>query len=219
MPRIDFESLPLTGPESWAKYYGSIEIEGYGPWMKAFADRRADSLVNGPVIDENGDVRSPHPFSFLSTDRILIVGCGPGYLIESFRALGLPLTWGIDYSTVMESSSGLITPGIEDEIAWVKALNTGQIRSRIRQVCDGSHEFDWIITEDVVPCYDLGAEMDEVFDLCEFATPSDDQIIHLVAALFGTNQDPDFLWMTLAQWKAIRPTNSWFAPNEGYRVL
>lgn len=218
MPRINFATLPLEGAQSWRSYYDNGS-NGYGTWLRSGQMKRPDRLVNGPLYDSGGGVVTPHPFSFAPADRILIVGCGAGYSIEGFRMLGFPNTWGLDYSSVLEASTGIITPGIESQIAWVNVAAGGQAKARLRNVT-GDDIFDWVISEDVLPCYDTGAEMDGLLDAAESVLTGSDlsQIIHMVTPLLPDNtQDPDFLWLSLDDWKAVRPTHSWVSTQWGYR--
>lgn len=212
MPRVDFENLPLTGAESWAKYYDSGD-EGYGLWLQPAKDALRLHLTDGPLF-VNRLEQIPHPFSFNSTDRILIAGSGGGYLIQAFRDAGYPNCWGIDYSTALDGSTGVMAAVAQDGTAWIDlGAPGGQVRAALRNVT-GDDEFHWVITEDVAPCYDLDAELDGLLGAAQnVLSPGigNEQVINVVTVLRqdGIFQDPDFLWLFLDDWNAFRPAQSW----------
>jgi hypothetical protein len=209
MARVDFRT-----PEPWLNHYrntGSAPgSDRYGPWLQPFADERFRRLTAGPLLS-NGLVLEPHPISIAKTDRILIAGCGAGYLIASFLADGFSETFGLDYA---QSEVELLVPApVAGRITWHDAGgNLAQLKNALRDT-SGARTFDWIVTEDVATCYDLGAELDGLLDAAEEILTAADlaRIMHLVTPLQAANvpQDSSFLIQSVDAWEAVRPAHRW----------
>jgi len=154
-------------------------------------------------------------FSPGATDRILIPGCGFGWLIEAAQDDGYTSIWGIDYSSHIADNRATETRGdilfVEDDIT-----GGGRVRAQLRQMT-GDDEFRWIISESVLESYDNDTEMQGLLNAAETILETGQptaNIIHLVHAVpHGThpsaNLDPAFLVQDIDAWAAIRPTHTW----------
>lgn len=170
--------------------YGDAGWDGYTPAMN-----RAQRLVGHGVI---------------STDRVLIVGSGMGYMIEAMHNLGYPNTWGLDSSQYVDSKRG----EIDGNILFISGDLSGgaQIRNALRDLT-GSRTFGWVVSEDVLTCYpdsDLTLLLDSAEVLLENGRPISN-IVHFVTP--GPFTKPEVQGLindkTMAEWVAIRPTHTW----------
>lgn len=155
-----------------------------------------------------------------TTDRIIVLGAGPGYLIEAAKDAGYPNIWGIDSSTEVAGRTD-----IRGDVVLVdldaKAGIGGQAGSKLRQLT-GDDVFDWVISEQLLECL-TDAEIgppgtpNTVGTASELlarnaATPAS-RCIHLVIPdLFREgfreaegSQDPSYNWHTLAEYEALLP--------------
>lgn len=153
-------------------------------------------------------------FPISSTDRILIGGCGFGFLIDAFHDAGFLNVWGIDNSghiaTNRPTESRGSTLFVQDEFSGI-----GRVRNQLRALT-GDDIFNWVISEGLVESYE-DAELAPLADAAEtFLDPAEglENIINLVYAVIDpTNPDrslaPVFNQKTIQEWKALRPTHSW----------
>lgn len=160
-------------------------------------------------------------FGIQPTERVLVVGCAFGYLMDAANDAGHSLIWGIDNSPYVASAKGIEASGnqviVENDIRGLG----GQMRQVFRNLT-GDDVFDWVITEDVVACYRVddseGANQNvlNLAPLLETLLPpgvSASHIIHItsVALESGVGGDSAFTWLTLAEWKALIPTHSFMS--------
>jgi len=146
-------------------------------------------------------------FPIVATDRILIPGCGLGYIIEEFKNAGFLNCWGIDNSAHAAAKRGVEASGdtifVEDDIR-----GGGRIKAALRRET-GDDIFQWVISESVMESYEDN-EMDQLLDAAEAVidpAKSLTNIVHMVLAM--PLVDPMFNQKTIAEWKAIRSTHSW----------
>lgn len=186
---------------SWNRYYGGAGLT-YGrawaypadPEESHYATRR-DRLI---------------ALGIATTDRILIGGCGFGFLIERFHAAGYPLCWGIDNSTYIADNRNTEISG---STLWVDDDFTGggRIRNKLRQMT-GDDIFNWVITESVLESLE-DIEMPPYFSACETVIdPAEPltNIVHIVyVPPFGPNYVGEFNEKTIDQWKSMRPSHTW----------
>lgn len=153
-------------------------------------------------------------FAINATDRILIGGCGLGFLMDAFHDAGFPNVWGIDNSPHVASRRPSESRGttlfVQNDFR-----GGGQARAQLR-ILTGDDVFKWIITECVLESYE-DIEIPALLDASEVVldpVESPGNIIHLVQSVGDpTNPDrsisPVFQQKTLTEWKAIRTSHSW----------
>ncbi len=193
MPRVVWDAAAFD-----LYYQGSDGVNGYGQRMNrdAIFGKRFRVLTT--------------EFNMLTTDRILVVGCGFGYLIDRFHDAGYANVWGIDSSDDIENRQGAESRG---STLWVSddIKGGGRIRNKLRQLT-GADEFDWIVTESMLESYDDN-EIDVILNACEIGMSGSDfsHIIHIVVT--DPTLDPVFNRHTISQWKFLRPSHSWTGPD------
>ncbi len=153
-------------------------------------------------------------FSIQPADRIIVQGCGLGFLIEAFKSAGFPNCFGLDNSPHVSS---LRSEHAQAETVLIERdINGGPPMRAQLAIQTGGDTFDWVITESVVESYE-DAELAELMDSAEEVLDpahNEDHIIHMVMVVRDpTRPDksigPQFNQKTLAGWKAIRPAHSW----------
>lgn len=207
MPRIDWSQA-----SAWDTYYGAtvngqrvsygrdwayMEADGFTPEQSGTAQRRDFLIANAmPGLTQ--------------ADRILIGGCGFGYLIDRFHAAGYPNVWGIDNSTHIENNKNAQAVG---DTVWVNDTFTGggRLLNKLRQLT-GDDTFDWIITESVLESYNDN-EIAPLLNACETVLASGrplSAIIHYVfVPPFSPAAQGVFNEKTIDQWNAVRPSHTW----------
>ena len=153
-------------------------------------------------------------FPIQATDRILIQGCGFGYLIEAFKAAGFSECFGLDDSTHVSNLRS--TESNADTVFVERSIDGGPPMRAQLNIQTGGNTFAWVITESVMESYE-DAEMSDLIDETETVLEGgldEDQIIHMVMSVQDPAKPdrsigPIFNQKTLAEWKAIRPGHSW----------
>jgi hypothetical protein len=138
----------------------------HGKWWRALLSQRIEPVFAGKIT---------------GAQRLLVVGCGLGILVEELISLGLNNTWGIDSSPYCASrwTPELMPTSLIPRLAQldVRTATAQQIRN-----LTGGTTFDWVITESVMEGY-APEEQAELYDACEAllqrqATP--DRCVHIV---------------------------------------
>lgn len=179
--------------------------------------------------DYYNQVGSPFPqrwsnlvrdLGIVPADRVLVAGCGFGFLIEAAHDAGFANVWGVDSSPFVETRQGTETRGdvtlVADDIR-----GGGRVRAALRQAT-GDDEFAWVISEDVLTSYDPATEPTEIDGLLNAAetvlAPGVDasHCVHMVSIPVR----PPFTNLTLSEWVAVRPTHTWIRLNlSGWTVI
>lgn len=174
---------------------------------RLFAQRAMGPLDDELTLYNNRVNQLLRLFLIGQADRVLVVGCGFGFLIDAFHDAGFPNTWGIESSEYIqenqEREARTTTQFVDSDIRdW------NQARFKLREMT-GDWIFNWIITESVMESYE-DVEMDLLLDSVEALLDGNNGLrnaIHLVAA--DPTLDPAFNVKTLPEWKAVRPQHSW----------
>lgn len=158
-------------------------------------------------------------FGIQPTDRVLVVGCAFGYLMDAANDAGHSLIWGIDNSPYVASAKGVESSGNQVIVeADIRGLG---LRNTFRQLT-GDDEFHWVVTEDVIACYptdDSEGANQNVLNLAPLletllynGLPTT-RVIHITSVAMepGVGGDSAFTWLTLAEWKALIPTHSFMS--------
>lgn len=138
-----------------------------------------------------------------STD-ILVIGCGLGFLMESFKELGMNV-WGCDNSSYVQTVKN--KEKVQIPVHNISVIDTDFI-NKIRNTT-GAMWFDVIVTEDVLPSHNSYAE---IMTNCEaMLNPANPKssIVHIV----DTNAAAGFVRKSLAEWTAVAPTHTWLDIN------
>ena len=188
---------------------------GYGrKWAQRVEGPLNDDLTRFAVRVSRLATASDALFPMIATDRILIGGCGFGFLIDAFHDAGFPDVWGIDNSghiaTNRPTESRGSTLFVQDEFSGI-----GRVRNQLRTLT-GDDIFNWVISESMLESYE-DAEMGSLASSAEtLLDPAEglENIINLVYAVIdpanpGRSLDPVFNQKTIQEWKALRPDHSW----------
>lgn len=167
------------------------EPDGTLTWF----NRRRDALIS--------------QYGITPADRILIGGAALGFLIQSFHAAGYTNCWGID-------DSPLITQGHPDVVDGVILISErvqpgGRIKNILRQQT-GDDVFDFIITEDVLPCMtDAEILSEQILTACDaIKTDANSKVIHIVTEKQNDLQHarhPLINWKYMQEWRDFLDTN------------
>lgn len=200
MPLVDW-----SDPTAWETWYqGAGHPPGY--------TRASHGGIE--AYEQRLDLLEAH-FTIPATARILIAGCGFGFLIEAFHRRGYPNVWGIDSSSDIAARRGTEAVG---SVLWVEddIRGGGQVRNALRQMsgAQGNQDFDWVISEFVLESYS-DAELPALYSAAEFVCDGpNSQIVHMVdeppftpAGVFNEK--------TLAEWKATEPSHSFLSRDSG----
>lgn len=150
--------------------------------------------------------RLTEKFPMGKSDRILVVGCGFGFLIDAFHDAGFLNVWGIDNSPYIQTNRGTES---RDTTGFVDSDIRGpEVRAKLKDLT-GDWIFNWIVTESVMECYE-DQEMGSLLDAVEVTLDADNglrNIIHLVPV----NLQPDSVFnvKTISEWREVRVGHSW----------
>jgi SAM-dependent methyltransferase len=166
-------------------------------------------------------------FSMDATHRILIAGCGHGWLIETFVDLWGPNVddridqgghgvYGIDYSAHISDRRGVEARGdivfVEDDIR-----GGGRVRAALRQAT-GDDVFHFIVSESMMEGYNVPSpELTQILDAAEAGLESSQPLTNIVH-MVTVDVNPPWTRLSLPEWKAVRPTHSWMS-NQSFEVL
>lgn len=155
-----------------------------------------------------------------TTDTVLVIGCGFGYLIEAAQEAGYTEVYGLDSSPYVDSVKDVEASG--NVIIVPDDVRAPQVRNAL-QAATGYRTFDWVITEDVVACYhvdDQGGTIPQNQLVQNFDGPLNNllnntstraNILHITSIRRQIGGDSAFTWLTLEEWSQILPTHNWLA--------
>ncbi len=101
-------------------------------------------------------------FGQLKNSKVLIAGCGTGYLVDELTNQGFGDVWGCDASAWVIDQGKALLPGVasrlfvSDPIGWTNNTARNAVRSVVG--LSGNNAFNLIITEDMLPCADHETE-------------------------------------------------------------
>lgn len=133
----------------------------------------------------------------VSSGKILIAGCGYGYLVKRFVALGLD-AWGCDASDWCVTQGSSVAPG---RIVKADITNRTQLASVLTAAGLRSNQrFAAIVTEDVLTCLtdaEITAALTELRRISSV-------LFHIVTAVeVEAQRNPAFNWKTPLEWKQV----------------
>src|SRR5215212_5132222 len=153
--------------QTFARTYGDLGTAGLGStfagdatWWRRYYEQR--------IVPTFGTITG--------AQRILVVGCGLGRLVEAVQATGFANIWGIDSSSYVAS----LWPASHPRLAQldIRTATDQQIRT-----LTGGTTFDWIITESVVEGYPP-AEQAAVYTACEARLTRNTPLSHVVHIVY-----------------------------------
>lgn len=145
-------------------------------------------------------------FDIQPSDRILVIGAGFGFLIESFKDAGFQNIWGVDSSPYISKKKATEARGdvllISDDVRGV-----GRVKQALKALT-GDDRFNWVISESVVESYDAAEIRDLLLACRQYLHPQEpeDHVVHLV------HTDPmvePLVNRTIAECNEIEPKHSW----------
>lgn len=140
-------------------------------------------------------------FEIAPDSRVLIVGCGLGFLVEIFRDSGYD-AWGID-------SSPWIAEIAPDEVPEILPY---MIFADVTSLL-GHEEFDWVISENAIEGHRSGVQQQAFTMACEELAPAPARVIHMVSD--NLRMDQMFVVQTIAEWKKIDDEQNWISCISG----
>lgn len=165
-------------------------------------------------------------FGIQPTERILVLGCGLGFLPETFQWWGTPQgrICGADNSAFIQGNVvAEAHPNMQGKIvnrSMTLGAANAQMRGSLRAAApDASGTagwtaefFHWVITESVLESYTAAERNATFYTALEsylHSSVSRRNVIHIVAEGWDATADGGSPGMTLQQWSATRPANSW----------
>lgn len=149
-------------------------------------------------------------FSIGRSDRILVVACGFGYLVEAMMDLNFHNCWGIDNSAWIHANRA--TESRSDvPILEIGILDEGLLPHLAART--GSALFDWVIDEHILEGFQ-DEHHPPVIDAINKLTADPSNVIHMVQPISeGKTGHPSMNWKTLDEWAVLDPLNRWLAPS------
>lgn len=211
MPRVTWATR-----DNWLQAYRIVREDGT---TVTYGDDRSwsgDNLQNEVWVRANALKAFMLANGGALADRILIVGAGMGFLIETLKLVGFTNVFGLDNSAWCQSKKATVNNGV----VLINSDFTGSsnsLKNTFNQAT-GGRTFSWIITESVLESFEdneIGIIVAQGPNLLANNVPNS-HIIHLV---YVPPFDPgtNFNEKTMAQWKAFAPTQTWMNA-EGYVV-
>lgn len=196
MPLFDADN-----PVHWEAHYHWAKADGRNPDPNMHAAHWAKVKASAPWIADPG----------VAGDRFLVGGAGRGDLVQIIRSDGFPNCWGIDSSSLLGSGRYTVSGGI----VYVDRpmQGGGGTLAKLRQIT-GDDEFEWVISEDLVSCYDpTDPDLTSILDAAETVLRPGEplsRIVHLVSV----GWDPAFASapgfdQPIEDWALLRPAHTW----------
>jgi len=131
-------------------------------------------------------------------NTLLIAGCGYGFLVqELMEEHGFNSVWGVDASQYAINNA---PAGYEDRMLLGDITVDQDIRDVANQagLSGGNPRFRAILTEDILPCMDNEAEVEQALSVLRDRSQA---MAHIISPkLDNTWQHPDMLWLTQQEW-------------------
>lgn len=197
MPLVDWDDAA-----PWVEHYGARKLEASGrrgvrvsygaEWDRSFA-AGGFSALKWRLLRRS--------LALVSRSRVLVVGCGFGYLVEAARAGGM-LAWGLDSSAWIHANKGAEAPASVEIIG----ADVESVRPADLEAATGSATFDEVITENMLESYSA-ADLPAILDACDRMVSAGGRVSHLVQV----NAASPFRSLGLSEWRAERLGHSFVA--------
>lgn len=134
--------------------------------------------------------------------RVLVVGCGYGYLVDELRRAGVPEPWGVDAAPWAVERAAAVLPGASARrVRLADATDAASLAAALPEVLGRGGRFDLAVTEDVLPVLDA-AEQRAVLAAVRVRAAA---VLHVVTP--GDPADPrkapGLDWKPTAVWAAL----------------
>lgn len=134
--------------------------------------------------------------------RVLVVGCGYGYLVDELRRAGVPDPWGVDASPWAVERAAAVLPGASARrVRLADATDAASLAAALPEVLRRDGRFDVAVTEDVLPVLDPGEQRALLAAVRARAAA----VLHVVTP--GDPADPAKLpgpeWRSIEAWRAL----------------
>jgi hypothetical protein len=184
-------------------------------WDKSLYDAAYESRSRGvikhyerSVIFQGLQIRAALLVNVLgldATDRVVIFGCGFGWLDEALRALGIDAV-GTDPSAYIQSAwtDGTGETGSDKKPLDERGHNNGS-RQAIRREFAGNNDPTHVVSEDVLTSLSDA----EILDLAQWDSFTDAEIVHITHTIEDDPRGqaqaefPLWNWKTMADWRAF----------------
>ena len=142
--------------------------------------------------------------------RVLVIGCGFGYLLEYLIDAGVTDVWGLEPGSFYwdVANDGEWRSDVKPKVAadWA---GSGTERASLNAIgVGGPAKFTFVVDEDAAPMHS-DAELPAFIAACEDRLQGNarGRIIHLVTP--GVVGDSSVNWKSLAEWKQVAPSHTW----------
>ncbi len=203
--------IPQWRAQEFGQYYNGPDrdpssptygqVIGYG---RQWARQAQAPDTDGIEHFEGRWARLVAAFGITRAQRVLVVGCGFGFLVEAALGDGYR-AWGLDSSAHIDAQRGDVGAGVVVMAADLRTVTRAMLDTET-----GGQDFAWIVTEDVLPCYtdaDSLAMVAPLEGLLNNRAPVSN-VVHLVRDGAPNIRYPDMTWHTLAEWSALMSTHS-----------
>lgn len=168
-------------------------------------------------------------FPIADDSRVLVLGCGSGFLPETFIWNGIQVgrVCGADPSSyiqanIVEEAHALMQGKVINRSMQLGATNPqmrGSLRAAAPDVANfgtTAEFFDFVITESVLESYTAAERTPAFYDTLQSYLKAGlpaSNVIHIVCDGWDAASDGGSPAMTLEEWAATRPQNSWVSYN------
>lgn len=132
-----------------------------------------------------------------NTGKILIAGCGYGYLVKHLLSLGAD-AWGVDASPWAISQGTTVAPNriLQADVTQRAQLDAARTAAGLKS----TQKFTAVITEELLPSLTDAEVAVALTELRRVGTV----LFHIVTAVeLQADRMPEFNWKTLAEWKTV----------------
>lgn len=201
--KINLDITDLTSKE-----YACLAISGSAPISYSRLASRPD-FEKGELYDNYR--RYPFYATRAQTiqercsGKILIAGCGWGYLVDECLALGLD-AWGCDASSyAIFKSQEVLSSSSASRVLFGNVLSASDLNS-IKTSAGVSEKFDWCITDDMLTVAEDDSEVNSILSMLRNHSIN---LLHIVTPqMLETNQVSGLLWKTPEDWKSLVGTDT-----------
>jgi 2-polyprenyl-3-methyl-5-hydroxy-6-metoxy-1,4-benzoquinol methylase len=137
----------------------------------------------------------------LLTSRVLIAGCGYGYLVDELASRGWTNVWGCDASAYCLSRAATEVPAVASRIVAGDLLDSASLGAvRSAAGLTGNQRFRLVVTEDVLGCAESS---EEIVAMLANVRGIAQATHHFITALpEGVVGDPELWWESQSAWLA-----------------